>query len=153
MKKTTQNSRIIQASAEKIFKALTDPQALETWQVPGNMTAKMHHFDKRVGGTYSMSLSYPETEKDMLGKTAAKEDRFTVRFLELAPNEKVVEAVLFDADDPAFSEEMIMKITLEAVGDSTKVTFTFSNLPDSIRPEDNEAGTISSLQKLAKYVE
>jgi len=33
------------------------------------------------------------------------------------------------------------------------VTILFENIPPGIRPEDNEAGSRSSLEKLARYVE
>jgi hypothetical protein len=33
------------------------------------------------------------------------------------------------------------------------VTIAFANIPPGIRPEDNDAGTRSSLEKLARYVE
>jgi len=37
--------------------------------------------------------------------------------------------------------------------DGTEVTMLFEDIPPGIRPEDNEAGTRSSLEKLARYVE
>lgn len=56
MGQSTENSRIIKASAEVIYKALTNPTALEVWQSPGDMTAKVHNFNLSVGGGYEMSL-------------------------------------------------------------------------------------------------
>jgi hypothetical protein len=46
-----------------------------------------------------------------------------------------------------------MEVTLEPQWDGTLVTIRFNNLPAGIRPEDNEAGTQSALDKLAYYVE
>ena len=99
-----------------------------------------------------MSLFYPETEKENRGKTQGKEDRFTVRFLELIPNKKIVQAVNFSSDNPDFSDEMIMEITLDKKENGTEVIFLFKNIPKGISPEDNEEGTRSSLEKLAEYV-
>ncbi len=99
-----------------------------------------------------MSLYYPQSEKESHGKTTEKEDRFIVRFVELIPNKKIVQAINFDSNDPAFSGEMTMEVTLEAIENGTRVTFLFTNIPSGIRPEDNEAGTISTLEKLAQYV-
>jgi Activator of Hsp90 ATPase homolog 1-like protein len=48
---------------------------------------------------------------------------------------------------------MIMEVTFEVKGTGTRVTILFKNIPSDIRPEDNEAGTKSSLKKLAGYVE
>ncbi|HEY9246604.1 MAG TPA: SRPBCC domain-containing protein, partial [Candidatus Methanoperedens sp.] len=73
--------------------------------------------------------------------------------LELTPFRRIVQAIIFDSDDPAFSGEMIMEVTLEAEDGGTKVTILFKNIPSGIRPEDNGAGTRSALEKLARYVE
>jgi uncharacterized protein YndB with AHSA1/START domain len=152
MRQTTKNSKLINAEPKALYKALTTPEALEVWQVPGDMRGKVHSFDLRVDGGYEMSLFYPESEKENSGKTAVKEDRFTVRFLELTPNKKIVEAVNFSTDNPDFSGEMTIEITLEAKDKGTEVTFLFKDIPKGIKPEDNEAGTQSSLEKLAQYV-
>lgn len=76
---------------------------MEVWQAPGDMTAKVHNFDLRVGGGYEMSLFYPDSEKVMQGKTRGKEDRFTAKFIELIQNKKIVQAVNFESPNPDFS--------------------------------------------------
>jgi hypothetical protein len=47
---------------------------------------------------------------------------------------------------------MTMTVTLEEVAAGTDVTIAFENIPPGIRPADNDAGTRSSLAKLARYV-
>jgi uncharacterized protein YndB with AHSA1/START domain len=150
---STRTSRIIKASREALFEAFTDPAALPVLLVPGDMTGKVHEFDARVGGGYRMSLFYPSTELENRGKTSAREDRYTARFLELTPPARIVEAITFDSDDHAFSGEMTMVVTLEEKDGGTEVTISFENIPPGIRPKDNDAGTRSSLEKLARYVE
>lgn len=150
---STRNSRWIKASAEAIYRACTDPAALVAWRVPGEMTGAVHQFDARVGGGYTMSLYYPSPEDASHGKTAGGEDRFTARFVELTPPSRIVEAISFETHDRAFAGEMLMEVTLEPGLGGTTVTIDFKNLPPGIRPEDNEAGTGSSLEKLARYVE
>lgn len=150
---TTKNSRDIKATKEKLYRALTNPEALAVWLAPGDMTGKVHSFDLKVGGGYQMSLFYPLTEKESLGKTTEKEDRFTARFVELTPYRKIVEAITFDSTNPNFAGEMIMEITFDSIDIGTRVTFLFKNIPLGIRPEDNEMGTISTLDKLARYAE
>jgi uncharacterized protein YndB with AHSA1/START domain len=153
MGQTSKTSSIIKTTPEILYQALTTPKALEVWQAPDSMTGKVHTFDLRVGGGYEMSLFYPESEKGNAGKTNGKEDRFTVRFLELIPYQKIVEAVTFSSDDPDFSGEMRIGITLEPKDNGTEITHFYENIPKGIRPEDNDAGTRSSLEKLARYVE
>ncbi len=110
-------------------------------------------FDARVGGGYRMSLFYLSSEQVYRGKTSEREDRFTARFVELTPPSRIVQAITFDSVDPAFSGEMTMVVTFEYRDGGTEVTILFENIPPGIRPEDNDAGTRSSLEKLARYIE
>ena len=148
----TRNSRVIKATPEALYRAFTDPAALAAWLAPGQMTGKVHEFNPRVGGGYQMSLFYPSSEQVYRGKTSQREDRFTARFLELTPPRRIVQAISFDSADPAFSGEMTMVVTFEDRDGGTEVTILFENIPSGIRPEDNDAGTRSSLEKLARYV-
>jgi uncharacterized protein YndB with AHSA1/START domain len=150
---STKNTIYIRSPREILFRAFAEPAALAAWLAPGEMTGKVHQFDFSVGGGYQMSLYYPLTDKTSPGKTAEREDRYYARFLEITPPQRIVEAITFDSPDPAFSGEMIMEIVLEAEGDGTIVTIEFKNIPPGIRPEDNEAGTWASLEKLRRYVE
>jgi uncharacterized protein YndB with AHSA1/START domain len=150
---TTRNTKWIKETPEALYRAFTDPAALAVWRVPGDMTGAVHHFDGSVGGGYQMSLYYPASEDTFRGKTAEREDRFTARFVELTPPRKIVEKISFDTVDPAFKGEMIMEVTFEAEGGGTIVSMVFKDIPPGIRSEDNEAGTQSSLEKLARYVE
>ena len=126
----TRNSKFIKATPEALYRAFTDPAALAVWLAPGDMTGEVHRFDYRVGGGYQMSLYYPASETTFRGKTRDREDRYT-----------------------AFSGEMIMEVTFEAADSGTTVTIVFKDIPSGIRPQDNEAGTRSTLEKLARYVE
>jgi uncharacterized protein YndB with AHSA1/START domain len=149
---STQTARVIDATRDTIYRAFTDPDALAAWLSPGSMTGRVHEFDGRVGGGYRMSLYYPESEGEHRGKTAEREDRYTARFLELTPPRRIVQAIRFDSDDPALAGEMTMTVMLEEVDGGTEVTLRFDGIPAGIRPEDNDAGTRSSLEKLARYV-
>jgi len=153
MAQTTNTNRVIKATAEKIYEALTDPRAIEVWRVPGNMTGKVHRFHLAQGGGYEMSLFYPATGEDVKGKTADKEDRFTSTFVELIPFKKITESIRFYTTDPYLAGEMTMETILEPMGNNTKVTFVFKNIPPGIKASDNEAGTIAALEKLAVYIE
>jgi uncharacterized protein YndB with AHSA1/START domain len=149
----TRNSKVINAPREALYRAFLDPAALVVWLPPEDMTGKVHSFDARVGGGYQMSLFYPAAEQVFRGKTSNREDRFTSWFVELAPQERIVQAISFDSADPVFSGEMIMVVTFEVVEGGTEVPIECKHIPPGIRPEDNEAGCRSTLDKLARYVE
>jgi uncharacterized protein YndB with AHSA1/START domain len=150
---STRTSRVIKARPEEIYDAFTNPAALVAWLPPAEMTGEIHEFDARVGAGYRMSLFYPPTERSLRGKTSDKEDMFTVRFVELARPRKIVKAVNFHTTDPAFFGEMTIVATFEEVSGGTEVTLVCKNLPPGVRAEDNEAGSRSSLEKLARRFE
>jgi uncharacterized protein YndB with AHSA1/START domain len=143
-------SKLIEARPEEVYEAFMNPAALVEWLPPGEMTGKIHEFDARIGGGYRMSLFYPPTERSFRGKTSDREDMVTVRFVELVPPRRIVEAVNFHATDPALLGEMTIEVTLEEVPAGTEVTFLCKNLPPDLRAEDNEAGSRLSLEKLAR---
>ena len=150
---STRTSRVIRTSPEAVYEAFVDPAILVAWLPPGEMTGKMHAFDARVGGGYRISLFYPPTERAFRGKTAEREDMVEVRFLELTPPRRIVEAVGFVTAEPSLLGEMTMTATFETVPGGTEVTLQFENLPPGLRPEDNEAGAEFSLAQLARRFE
>jgi uncharacterized protein YndB with AHSA1/START domain len=149
----TSTSRTIKARPEELYEAFMDPAALVAWLPPAEMTGEIHEFDARVGGGYRMSLHYPPNERSFRGKTSASEDMFNVRFVELAPARRIVEAVDFVTADPAFLGEMTIEVTFEEVSGGTEVTILCKNLPPGLRAEDNEAGSRLSLEQLARRFE
>jgi uncharacterized protein YndB with AHSA1/START domain len=150
---STRTSRLIRAPCGALYRAFLDPAAVAVWLAPGKMTGVVHHFDARVGGEYSMSLFYPPDGKVFRGKTAEREDRFTARFIELVPQSRIVQAVSFHSSDPALAGEMTMVVTFEPEDGGTEVTVVCRDIPPGIRPEDNEAGSRMTLEKLARFVE
>jgi uncharacterized protein YndB with AHSA1/START domain len=149
----TRASRVINAPREALYRAFIDPAALVVWLPPGEMTGEIYSFDARVGGEYRMSLFYPSSEQVHRGKTSEKEDSVTVRFVELTPPVRIVQAVSFHSADPTLSGEMTLEATFEVIGGGTEVTILCTHIPPGIRPGDNEAGCRSSLEKLARYTE
>ena len=149
----TRNSRVIKARPRELYDSFLDPDALVDWLPPAKMKGKIHTFDARVGGGYSMSLFYSPEEAAFRGKTSDKEDRVNVRFVELEPPHRIVEAVRFVTDDPTLVGEMTMVATFKEVSGGTEVALVFMNLPTGLRPEDNEEGARLSLEQLAQRFE
>lgn len=149
----TRTSRIIKARPQALYEVFMDPAALVAWLPPAEMTGRIHAFDARAGGGYRMSLYYPSTERSFRGKTSDREDMVDVRFVELVPPRRIVEAVTFVTADPAFLGEMTIVVTLEEVSGGTEVTYLCKNLPPGLRAEDNEAGSRLSLEQLARRFE
>ena len=149
----TSVSRVIKTTCEAVYQAYLDPQAVATWLPPGSMRGIVHAFEPKDGGAFSMSLVYPPDETSEPGKSTDTTDTFSGRFVRLDPDRQITWAVMFDSPDPAFAGEMFVDTVLEPVDAATRVTITCLNIPSGIDPRDNEAGTRSTLEKLAAYLE
>ena len=146
-------SRVILAPARAIFRAMTDAEAVASWRPPKGMHARVEAFDARRGGGYRMAFIHDDPAEGVVGKTTAREDRFTGRFTELIPYDLIVEDVEFQSDDPAFAGTMRVTTTLAEVADGTRVTIACENVPEGISAEDHEAGIASTLRNLAAFIE
>ncbi|MEZ2128359.1 MULTISPECIES: SRPBCC family protein [unclassified Sinorhizobium] len=145
-------SKVIDASPEAIYGAFLDHDALAVWLPPDSMKGIVHSFEGHEGGAFRMSLIYPEDEQSWQGKSSERTDTFQGRFVKLTPNERIVWATEFESEDPSFSGEMTITTTLEPADNGTKVTMTCENIPRGVRPEDNETGCRSTLEKLAAFL-
>jgi len=144
-------SRVIAASADRIYAALVDQHALVKWLPPTGMTGRFEVFDARPGGVYRMSLTYEDSS--LSGKSGGASDVVDGQFVELTPDMRVVQSVVFDSDDPAFAGTMTMTWELRAIDGGTEVVFRADDVPDGISAEDHATGMNASLANLARFVE
>lgn len=141
----------INAPRPKVYAALIDADAVAAWRVPPGMTSRIHEFDGREGGRVRISLTYDAPTGQ--GKTSAQTDTYHGRFVELIPEERVVEVMEFETDDPALRGEMKLTITLADADGGTEVTAAHDDLPPGLPPQANEEGWRLSLAKLAELLE
>lgn len=153
MTRTDVASRIMRASPGAIYAAFVDPDALVKWLPPEGMKGIVHAFDPREGGTYRITLVYERPNSSAPGKSTEDSDVVEGRFLELTPNERIVQEVEFESDDPAFAGTMRMTWSLAAVPEGTEITILCENVPEGIRKEDHDAGLRSTLENLARIME
>ena len=90
---------------------------------------------------------------DSRGKSSADSDIVEARYVDIVANDRVVQAVDFASDDPAFAGTMTMTWAVRAVGGGTRVEITADDVPDGISADDHAAGLSSSLDNLPRYVE
>jgi uncharacterized protein YndB with AHSA1/START domain len=148
---STRVTQYVKASRECVYRALIDPDAVARWKVPDGMTCHIHAFEPREGGAFRISLSY--TSQTGQGKTAAHTDTYHGRFVELRPNERVVEVDEFETTDPKLQGEMRITITLSDRDGGVEVEGVHEGLPPGLSIADNEAGWRMALGKLAALVE
>ena len=134
--------RVLRTTPEKIYRAFLDPDAKVKWLPPNGFTAKMHHSDAKVGGTYKMSFT---------NFTTGHSHSFGGTFQELEPHERIRYTDRFD--DPNLPGEMQVTVTLKKVSCGTELNIVHEGIPDAIPPEGCYLGWQESLILLGKLVE
>ena len=151
MGRTDTASRNIRATPAALYQAMVTARALEQWLPPSGMTGEMVEFDPRPGGRYRMILRYDNAA--ISGKSGGNEDIAEARFVELVPDQRIVQEVDFVSDDADFQGTMTMSTLLTSLGDETEVRFIVENVPEGISAEDHAEGMHSSLENLARFVD
>ena len=139
---TIQLHRVLRATPERVYRAFLDPDAMVKWLPPNGFTAKVHHMDARVGGTYKMSFTNFSTRKS---------HSFGGTYRELVPDERIRYTDKFD--DPHLPGQMMTTVTLKKVSCGTELTVVQEGLPAVIPAEACCLGWQESLTLLAKLVE
>jgi uncharacterized protein YndB with AHSA1/START domain len=142
----------VAAPPERVWTALVDPDELLAWLPPEGMSGRFDRFDCRPGGSYRMVLTYDDASASP-GKSTEDSDVVEARFVDVVPGDRVVQAVDFVSDDPAFAGTMTMTWAVTAVEGGTRVDITADGVPDGISAEDHAAGIESSLANLAARLE
>jgi uncharacterized protein YndB with AHSA1/START domain len=130
------------APPERVYRAFLDPSAMVKWLPPNGFTGVVHHIDAKVGGTYKMSFKNFTTDKS---------HSFGGEYVELVPNEKIVNTDRFD--DPNMPGEMRNTITLKKVSVGTELDIVQEGVPAIIPAEACYLGWQQSLTLLAQLVE
>lgn len=141
MSSTVKLHRVFTAPPERVFRAFTDPDALVKWMAPHGFTAKVHHLDAKVGGSYKMSFS---------NFTTGTSQSFGGTYHEIMPNQLLRYTDQFD--DPNLPGQIDVTIQLHPVFVGTEVHITQSDIPDVIPAEACYLGWQESLQLLTLLV-
>ena len=139
---TVKLHRVIKAAPDKIYRAFLDADAMCKWLPPHGFTGKVHHIDAAVGGTYKMSFT---------NFTSGVSHSFGGKYLELIPNEKIVNTD--DFEDPNLPGTMKTTVTFKSVSVGTELNVTQEGIPEVIPIEACYLGWQESLELLSKLVE
>jgi len=139
---TVRLHRVLRATPERVYRAFLDADAMAKWLPPDGFTAKVHHMDARVGGTFRMSF---------INFATGKSHSFGGEYLELTPHERIRYTDKFD--DPNLPGEMHVTVTLNKVSVGTELNVVQEGIPDVIPLEACYLGWQESLALLARLVE
>lgn len=142
MSNTINIHRVIKAEPSKVFKAFSNPKAMEFWIPPYGFLCEVHSYDFKVGGTYKMSFT---------NFGSGNSHSFGGEFLEIKENELIKHTDKFD--DPNMTDKMTTTVSLKKVMCGTEIHVTQENIPSTIPLEFCYLGWQESLEKLIKLVE
>lgn len=134
--------RVLRTTPARLFRALTDPDAIVKWTPPHGFTAKMLAFEPGQGGHYRMSFTNLGT-----GHTHS----FGGRYLDWEPGKRLRHTDAFD--DPNLPGEMVTTVDIRSVICGVEIRVTQENIPQVIPLEACYLGWQESLQLLTLLVE
>lgn len=134
--------RVLRATPEKIYRAFLDADAMSKWLPPYGFTARVHHLEATVGGTFRMSFT---------NFTNGQTHAFGGKYLELSPHQRIRYTDKFD--DPNLPGEMQVTVNLAKVSCGTEVSIVQEGVPAVIPAEACYLGWQESLLQLAQLVE
>ena len=125
--------RTIAATAEELFDAWLDPQAMAIWMRPGSIQTTTARVDARVGGHYEIVMqsateTYPHTG---VYRVIDRPRRLVFTWISRGTEQR----------------ESLVSVDFLARGAATEVVVTHEQLPEGARPSHNEGWT-SALQRL-----
>ena len=134
--------RVLRSTPEKVYRAFLDADALTKWLPPYGFTAKVHHMDAKVGGSFKMSFTH---------FTTGKAHSFGGEYLELVPHERIRYTDKFD--DPDLPGKIHVTVALKKVSCGTELNIEQAGVPAVIPAEMCHLGWQESLAQLATLVE
>lgn len=134
--------RVLRAPPERVYRAFLDADATAKWLPPHGYTAKVHHMDAKVGGTFRMAFT---------NFTTGSSHAFGGEYLELTPYERIRYTDRFD--DPNLPGTIHVTVTLKKVSLGTEMNIVQEGVPAIIPAEACYRGWQESLTLLAQLVE
>jgi uncharacterized protein YndB with AHSA1/START domain len=134
--------RVLKAPPALVYRAFLEAEALAKWLPPNGFTCSVEHLEAKVGGAFRMRFTHFLTGEG---------NSFGGEYLELDPDRRIVYSDRFD--DPAFSGEIRVTVTLEAVSCGTDLRIEQAGVPAVIPAEMCYLGWQDSLHQLAALVE
>jgi uncharacterized protein YndB with AHSA1/START domain len=139
---TVRLHRVLRAPPERVYRAFLDAEAMAKWLPPNGFTARVHHLDAKVGGTFRMSFT---------NFTTGHSHSFGGEYLELVANERICYTDKFD--DPNLPGVLKTTVALKAVSCGAELSVVQEGIPAAIPVEACYLGWQESLVLLAKLVE
>ena len=132
--------RRFKAAPEKVWRALTQPEALKQWMAPSDaFTIPLAEADVRVGGRYRVVMKAPDGEQhDVSGV-----------YREVAPGRKLVYTWAWKSTP---ERESLVTVELRAAGGGTELTLRHEQFADEEARDKHQHGWTGCLARLEAFV-
>lgn len=104
--------RTFDASRERVYRAFAEPNKLEQWYSPGDLTAQVHTLELEPGGSLSLTFVGGESRTDIEGT-----------FVEVVENERIVHTWQYPGE-----EESRVTYAFRDVDDGTEIVLTHEEI-------------------------
>ena len=133
--------RRLNASAEKVYAAWTEPAQIAHWFGPSETVAGSVHaeMDVRVGGRFRVSFKTENGEPHELGGI----------YREVVPNEKLVFSWAWHTTP---ERESLVTVLIRKEGDGAMLTLTHEQFFDEAARDGHKRGWTGTLDKLEHYL-
>jgi uncharacterized protein YndB with AHSA1/START domain len=135
-------TRVLDVSRARVFEAWTIPEQIAQWWGPEGFTTEYCEMDIRRGGTYRVSMRSPE------GVVYWK--RGTYR--EIVAPERIVFTFAWEDSNGEPGHQTIVTVTLEDLGDRTRLTLRQADFETIAWCEDHRRGWSNCLERLAFWL-
>ena len=142
MPHTIRLHRVLRAPPERVYRAFLDADAMVKWLPPNGFTAKVHHMEPKVGGSFRMSFT---------SFGSGQSHSFGGEYLELSPHQRIRYTDKFD--DPNLPGVIKVTVELKKVSCGTELNVVQEGIPEVIPAEACYLGWQDSLTLLTKLVE
>lgn len=142
MAHTIRLHRVLRAPPERVYRAFLDADALVKWLPPNGFTAKVHHMEPKVGGSFRMSFT---------SFSSGQSHSFGGEYLELSPHQRIRYTDKFD--DPSLPGVIKVTVELKKVSCGTELNVVQEGIPEVIPAEACYLGWQDSLTLLTRLVE
>jgi uncharacterized protein YndB with AHSA1/START domain len=136
-----QMKRVVHASLQLVFNALTEPGELAKWWGPSGFTAPSVEVDLRVGGSYRIAMQPPDGDLFYLSG----------EFLEVDPPARLAYTFRWEDPDPD-DRETLVTLSLRELGESTELIFTQREFATEGRRALHEQGWTDGLDRLQELM-
>jgi uncharacterized protein YndB with AHSA1/START domain len=142
-KRTLVLTRTVNAPAELVFKAWTHPQHLVRWWGPTDFTLPHCEQDFRVGGNYRFCMRAPDGSDHWVHG----------EYTEIREHDRLVFTWKREDEHGGIWCDNVVTITLEAIGQRTKLTLHHAVFATVDHCEEHAVGWNECLDRLVQFAE